>query len=213
MKKIIIFTMLLICVVSLNAQVDSIKIIPTENVYETTLNDVTFKVNLNPTVIYNRTISWVNKTYANPEKVLVGKVEAESVTISGYSKGACYTKSMGTNQYYDMNYHIYLIFKDSIINYKIVIDNMGYNGSKFIHGTSYWFKNNNAKKGMNVCIVSLEKTINDLLLSYYNSLQNAEITSDEAISELKKYKDKLDLELITQEEYDAKKLELSKYIK
>lgn len=40
MKKLLFFTMLLICAVSLNAQVDSIKIIPTENVYETSLNDV-----------------------------------------------------------------------------------------------------------------------------------------------------------------------------
>lgn len=39
------------------------------------------------------------------------------------------------------------------------------------------------------------------------------MTSDEALEELKKYKSKLDLELITQEEYDAKKKELAKFIK
>lgn len=39
------------------------------------------------------------------------------------------------------------------------------------------------------------------------------MTSDEALEELKKYKSKLDLELITQEEYDAKKKELVKFIK
>ncbi len=39
------------------------------------------------------------------------------------------------------------------------------------------------------------------------------MTSDEALNELKKCKDKLDLGLITQEEYDKKKEELSKYIK
>lgn len=38
-------------------------------------------------------------------------------------------------------------------------------------------------------------------------------TSDEALSELKKAKDKLDLGLITQEEFDKLKQELSKYIK
>lgn len=36
---------------------------------------------------------------------------------------------------------------------------------------------------------------------------------DAALKELKKYKDMLDLELITQEEYDQKKMELSKFIK
>lgn len=39
------------------------------------------------------------------------------------------------------------------------------------------------------------------------------MTSDEALSQLKKEKDKLDLGLITQEEFDKKKKELSKFIK
>lgn len=39
------------------------------------------------------------------------------------------------------------------------------------------------------------------------------MTSDEALSELKKAKDKLDLELITPKEYEKIKKELSKYIK
>ena len=39
------------------------------------------------------------------------------------------------------------------------------------------------------------------------------ITSDQALSELKKEKDKLDLGLITQTKYDSLKVELSKYIK
>lgn len=50
------------------------------------------------------------------------------------------------------------------------------------------------------------------------AIENGEIkskimTSDQALSELKKWKDKLDLELISQEEYETKKKELSKYIK
>jgi hypothetical protein len=39
------------------------------------------------------------------------------------------------------------------------------------------------------------------------------ITSDDALSELKKNKDKLDLGLISQEKYDSLKVELSKYIR
>ncbi len=38
------------------------------------------------------------------------------------------------------------------------------------------------------------------------------MTPDQALEELKKAKDKLDLELITQEEYDALKAELRKYL-
>jgi hypothetical protein len=39
------------------------------------------------------------------------------------------------------------------------------------------------------------------------------MTSDDALAELKKAKDKLDLGLITQEKYDEIKAELVKYIK
>jgi len=38
-------------------------------------------------------------------------------------------------------------------------------------------------------------------------------SSDEAIAELKRFKEKLDLQLITQDEYDKKKAELMKYIR
>jgi hypothetical protein len=43
--------------------------------------------------------------------------------------------------------------------------------------------------------------------------KSVDMTSDEALTELKRDKDKLDLGLITQEKYDSLKTELSKYIK
>jgi len=51
-----------------------------------------------------------------------------------------------------------------------------------------------------------------------NALANGEVkgggmTSDQALTQLKKEKDKLDLNIITQDEYDKKKAELVKYIK
>ena len=55
-------------------------------------------------------------------------------------------------------------------------------------------------------------------IQFENALSTGEIkgtgmTSDEALAELKKAKDKLDLGLITQEEYDKKKAELTPFIK
>ena len=44
-------------------------------------------------------------------------------------------------------------------------------------------------------------------------IESSILSSDAALAELKKAKDKLDLELITQEEYDKIKAELSKFIK
>lgn len=57
-----------------------------------------------------------------------------------------------------------------------------------------------------------------LSVNFENALQSGELigygyTSDQALQELRKAKDMLELELITQEEYDRKKEELSKYIR
>lgn len=55
-------------------------------------------------------------------------------------------------------------------------------------------------------------------VDFENAILNGEIksfgmTSDEALGELKKSKDKLDLGLISKEDYEAKKVELVKFIK
>jgi hypothetical protein len=55
-------------------------------------------------------------------------------------------------------------------------------------------------------------TIDGSLLSKESIDPNAPMSSEEAITKLKAYKEKLDLGLITQEEYDSYKLELQKYI-
>ncbi len=60
--------------------------------------------------------------------------------------------------------------------------------------------------------------LSNYTIQFENALSTGEIkgfgkTSDEALTELKKAKDKLDLGLITQEEFDKLKAELSKYIK
>lgn len=64
---------------------------------------------------------------------------------------------------------------------------------------------------------SLQRFTAPITVNFENALQSGELigrgyTSDQALQELKKWKDKLDLELITKEEYEAKKQELSKYI-
>lgn len=55
--------------------------------------------------------------------------------------------------------------------------------------------------------------INTELAISQGELQTSILSSDQALEELKKWKDKLDLELINQVEYDSKKAELLKYIK
>jgi hypothetical protein len=60
--------------------------------------------------------------------------------------------------------------------------------------------------------------LSNYTIQFENALSTGEIkgfgmTSDEALAELKKAKDKLDLGLISQEEFNEKKSELSKFIK
>ena len=67
------------------------------------------------------------------------------------------------------------------------------------------------------CLIVLELTDNELYLfdnvkDELEKLFSGFFTSDEAISELRKWKEKLELELISQEDYDKKKSELSKFI-
>ena len=67
------------------------------------------------------------------------------------------------------------------------------------------------------CLIVLELTDSELYLfdnvkDELEKLISGFFTSDEAISELRKWKEKLELELISQEDYDKKKSELSKFI-
>lgn len=60
--------------------------------------------------------------------------------------------------------------------------------------------------------------LSNYTITFENAIENGELksfgkTSDEALVELKKAKDKLDLGLITQEDFDKLKAELIKYVK
>lgn len=76
------------------------------------------------------------------------------------------------------------------------------------------FKN----EGFNAVVVCKGALLDMFNIEIENAIQSGEIksfgmTSDEALSELKKAKDKLDLGIITQAKYDSLKVEYSKYIK
>ena len=74
------------------------------------------------------------------------------------------------------------------------------------------------KKGTHVGVRAIFKGFGGVNIQFENALQSGEIvsqgmTSDKALEELKKEKDKLDLGLITEEEFNKRKEELMKYIK
>ncbi len=74
------------------------------------------------------------------------------------------------------------------------------------------------KKGAYITIRAYLQGVGGIDIQFENALQNGEIksfgmTSDAAMEQLKKEKDKLDMNLITEEEYNKRKEELIKYIK
>ena len=88
---------------------------------------------------------------------------------------------------------------------ELYIDKFYVNGKNFGYKISFWMR----VEGVNV--VKYLVLAEDALES--GELIGFGMTSDQALQELKKWKDKFDLELITKEEYEAKKQELSKFIK
>jgi hypothetical protein len=103
---------------------------------------------------------------------------------------------------------------DEIINIVVEIKYINYN--KFFFGKSAAF-NATIVNGQSCafCDYYLLRIENALSVGEVKALNGKLFfySSDEALSELKKAKDKLDLGLITQEEFNSIKTELSKYIK
>lgn len=91
----------------------------------------------------------------------------------------------------------------SISGTKSVIKSITVTGTKR-QGYKVWFK---SKAFIGTYKIDFEQAITT------GEIKSSGYTSDEALSALKKAKDKLDLGIITQHEYDSIKVELVKYIK
>jgi hypothetical protein len=175
----------------------------------------TFQVNAPNIRIYKKALGWVNKAYKNPDKVIVGKVEGQSLTINGVSTDALSIKGPFGSFYFDWEYHIYIQIEGSLVTFKLQHDYHWDKGKKtpWYHPSTLFKGNGEYKKSYNTIKSTWEETANGILFGFYDFVTNTELTSEEALSELEMLKRKLDLGLITTEEYESKKLELIKYIK
>jgi hypothetical protein len=210
MKKINLLALVLMLNLTSFGQSDSILVSMTGT------NQVIVKSKENSSVIYNRTLNWVNKTYKNPDKVIVGKQENRYVTVSGFDQNVMSFVSLGMNYSYDMSYHIYMTVLDTGVNFYLAIDKISLSttpGKNSLYCSSFYKKDGTPRENYADLKKQLERSLNNLLNSYRTELNNSTLTSDEALAELKRAKDKLDLGLITQEEYDKLKSELAKFIR
>lgn len=170
--------------------------------------------NLEPGLLYERTIKWVNEYYQNPDKVITGNIKNQSVTISAANSYIFGTDKKEQGYTLNLFYHIYFSFQDSMIAYRFAIDQLMIEGlSKTYLCQSFFNKNGVPEKSITFLIDFIEPVINNLLFAYAEKVANSKMTSEEALSKLKKAKEKLDLQLISQEEYDKLKAELIPFIK
>jgi hypothetical protein len=214
----LLFITLLFC--SLNVYSQEKYLIATPNGFPV----VNIDYNKNQSDFVNKTHKWINKTYENPNKVVSGfdvngKLLTDVITINGFEKNVFYHSEpvFKEKYYYDVKYKIELWLDKNQVKFHITIlemkNNKGYN-LYFIGTYGFFDKNGNLKEWSKKYnqVEDLETFVNNLFISYKNTLLEEKMTSDEALELLKKLKSKLDLELITQEEYDNKKKELIKFI-
>ena len=172
---------------------------------------------------YDVVKKWINFTYNNPNVVIKSEIENEYIRITG-SADVCWV-AMGWmalhcfDQYHTLTFE----FKNDEIKFKIFQLEMTWLPGKW---TGRGRENYNPTyNDMQMSNMRKRKDHTDAaaatmayLNEYANEIENMikksmTMTSDKALAELKRQKDKLDLEIISQAEYDSVKAVLIKYIK
>ncbi len=80
--------------------------------------------NKTSTEIYIKTLEWINKTFKNPEKVILGKVENYYIRIEGSSNSLYVLNSLGLENPLESKYQIEISVKDG--KYKFDVTEIKY---------------------------------------------------------------------------------------
>lgn len=120
--------------------------------------------------LYEKTLNWVQETYKNPENVLKTKIENEKIRIEGFAENAWWYKSLGIKQNYNMEYFIEISFKDGKYKFDYIIGQFFTpKGEKVLYDYSIFFKKTGEiKNAYTDAVPSLEETMNNLSLNFYN---------------------------------------------
>tara|TARA_B100000963_G_scaffold337489_1_gene333533 strand:- start:713 stop:1246 length:534 start_codon:yes stop_codon:yes gene_type:complete len=136
---------------------------------------VVFEFNLTKSEIYKKSLNWVQETYKNPKEVLRANIENEKIRINGYAINAWWNKSLGVKFTYNIDYTVQIEFKEGRCRFTYTIDQMyTSDGQRLLYTCKAFFKpNGDIKKSYIPSVPSLEKTINDLAISYKNYVSGA----------------------------------------
>lgn len=186
---------------------------------------------------YAQTVTYQDLLDQKPAKELTGKKGGDNITAYVASDGVTYKIGSTITYGYPTNGKYYVYFQDATGSWVNALTDNSQNSADAAANREVAERVENRAGG-----VATIKRIECLPLDPFNKLTSGckirlvlnrgglvctnfeeaistgEIktqmkTSDAALLELKQWKEKLDLQLITQEEYDAKKAELMQYIK
>ena len=169
---------------------------------------------------------WINFTYNNPNVVIKSEIENEYIRIKGFAD-VCWTSNVHSllntltcfNQYHTLEFE----FKNDEIKFKIFQLEMTWLPGKWTSSGNENYNptydvleisNMRKRKEHTDAATSTLAYLNEYANEIENLIKKSMImTSDKALAELKRQKDKLDLEIISEAEYDSIKAVLIKYIK
>jgi hypothetical protein len=130
--------------------------------------------------MYKKALNWVQENYKNPDKVLKAKIENEKIRIDGYASNAWWYKSLGMKMSYNMEYTIEISFKDGKYKFEYIVGQFYADTQRFLGSYKTFYKSSGEIKSVySDAVPSLEETMNNLSLSFYNYLTGIKSNKDE----------------------------------
>lgn len=120
--------------------------------------------------IYNKTLMWIQETYLHPKDVLKENSENKKIKLEGFQQKAWWYTSMGIKNYNHMQYTIEIKFNNNSADFNYTIGEFYiYEGPKAQYDYRMFFnKKGSVRKKYEDAVTSLELTMNNLLISFYN---------------------------------------------
>lgn len=175
MKKLLVIPLLLTAFLSFAQDVPKLKLTPT-GVEAIIVNVDSLKADY----LFKKAVNWVQETYKNPDKVLKTKIENEKIRVDGFANNAWWYKTLGMKMSYNMDYSVEVSFKDGKYRFEFVVGQFYTDsGQKFLANYSSFFKSSGEVKGVySEAVPSLEETMNNLSLSFYNYVTGVKTKKD-----------------------------------
>jgi hypothetical protein len=119
--------------------------------------------------LYQKSINWVQETYKTPSSVLKANIENDLIRIDGFAFNAWWFSTVGIIMYMDMDYTIKIDFKDGRYRFEFIIGQFYKDGQRAMYDYTMFFnKKGYVKKAYSDAVPSIEVTMNDLSVSFYN---------------------------------------------